>query len=64
MLLAHHWMGKIVASACVLDTGQAFWSLSMCEKTDDGRLFFAANPLGRYSIEDRPPVCSAMRTAA
>jgi len=34
---------------------KAFWSLSMYEKTADGRLFFAANPLNRYSIGDRTP---------
>lgn len=32
---------------------KAFWSLSMYEKDADGRLFFTANPLGRYSIGDR-----------
>jgi len=32
---------------------KAFWSLSMYEKESDGRLFFAANPLGRYTIGDR-----------
>ena len=34
---------------------RAFWSLSMYEKTPDGRLFFAANPLARYAIGDRTP---------
>lgn len=34
---------------------RAFWSLSMYEKTANGQLFFAANPLGRYSIGDRTP---------
>lgn len=34
---------------------RGFWSLSMYEKDADGRLFFAANPLGRYSIGDRTP---------
>lgn len=32
---------------------KAFWSLSMYEKDADGRLFFAANPISRYSIGDR-----------
>lgn len=32
---------------------KGFWSLSMYEKDADGRLFFAANPIGRYSIGDR-----------
>ncbi|MBP9904558.1 MAG: DUF1254 domain-containing protein [Rhodoferax sp.] len=32
---------------------KAFWSLSMYEKESDGRLFFAANPLNRYTIGDR-----------
>jgi hypothetical protein len=34
---------------------KAFWSLSMYEKDADGRLFFNANPLGRYAIGDRTP---------
>lgn len=34
---------------------QGFWSLSMYEKADDGRLFFTNNPIGRYSIGDRTP---------
>ena len=34
---------------------KAFWSLSMYEKDADGRLFFTANPLNRYSIGDRTP---------
>lgn len=29
-----------------------FWSLSIYEIAADGRLFFAANPIGRYSIGD------------
>jgi hypothetical protein len=32
---------------------RGFWSVSMYEKDAEGRLFFAANPLGRYSIGDR-----------
>jgi hypothetical protein len=31
----------------------AFWSLSMYERTPDGQLFFAANPLNRFAIGDR-----------
>jgi hypothetical protein len=34
---------------------RGFWSVSMYEKDAEGRLFFAANPLGRYSIGDRTP---------
>jgi len=34
---------------------KAFWSLSMYEKDAEGRLFFTANPIGRYSIGDRTP---------
>jgi hypothetical protein len=34
---------------------QGFWSLSMYEKVADGRLFFAPNAIGRYSIGDRTP---------
>ena len=33
----------------------AFWSLSMYEVMPDGRRFFAANPIKRYSIGDRTP---------
>jgi hypothetical protein len=32
---------------------KGFWSLSMYTKDADGRLFFAENPIGRYSIGDR-----------
>jgi hypothetical protein len=31
----------------------AFWSLTMYQPEDDGRYFFAANPINRYSIGDR-----------
>ena len=31
----------------------AFWSLTMYQPEDDGRFFFAANPINRYSIGDR-----------
>jgi hypothetical protein len=31
----------------------AFWSLAMYQIEADGRLFFHANPLGRYSIGNR-----------
>jgi hypothetical protein len=34
---------------------RGFWSLSMYEKTADGRLYFAANPISRYAIGDRTP---------
>jgi hypothetical protein len=33
----------------------AFWSLSMYERTDDGQLFCTDNPIGRYAIGDRTP---------
>lgn len=32
---------------------QGFWSLTMYEVQPDGRLFLAANPIGRYSVGDR-----------
>lgn len=32
---------------------EAFWSLSMYELMDDGRLFFTANPINRYAIGNR-----------
>lgn len=31
----------------------AFWSLSMYEQTNDGRMFFVGNPIARHSIGDR-----------
>lgn len=34
---------------------KGFWSVSMYTKDADGRLFFADNPIGRYSIGDRTP---------
>jgi len=33
----------------------AFWSLTMYEPEDDGRYFFTANPINRFSIGDRTP---------
>ncbi len=33
----------------------AFWSLSLYEALEDGRLFFAPNLLGRHAIGDRTP---------
>ena len=33
----------------------AFWSLSIYQIMPDGRLFFADNPIRRYSIGDRTP---------
>lgn len=33
----------------------AFWSLSIYEVENDGRLFFSDNPIHRYSIGDRTP---------
>jgi hypothetical protein len=33
----------------------AFWSLSIYQTMPDGRLFFAENPIHRYSIGDRTP---------
>ncbi|MEN9315898.1 MAG: hypothetical protein RIS35_2291 [Pseudomonadota bacterium] len=33
----------------------SFWSLSLYESMPDGRLFFADNPIGRYTIGDRTP---------
>ena len=34
---------------------QAFWSLTLYERTPEGRLFFFDNPLDRYAIGDRSP---------
>lgn len=33
----------------------AFWSLSLYEVDEDGRLYFTNNPIGRYAIGDRTP---------
>lgn len=33
----------------------AFWSLTMYQPEEDGRYFFTANPINRYSIGDRTP---------
>lgn len=33
----------------------AFWSLSVYERMDDGRLFFTDNPIQRYAVGDRTP---------
>lgn len=38
-----------------LPPASAFWSLSAYEIMPDKRLFFAANPIGRYSIGDKTP---------
>ena len=32
---------------------EAFWSLTIYQPEDDGRYFFTANPINRYSIGDR-----------
>jgi hypothetical protein len=34
---------------------KAFWSLSAYEVVDSGALFFADNPINRYSVGDRTP---------
>jgi len=36
-----------------LPPAKAFWSLAMYEVTSEGRAFFTANPLNRFSIGDR-----------
>ena len=33
----------------------AFWSLSMYERTDDGGFYFVGNPIDRYALGDRTP---------
>ena len=38
-----------------LPPANGFWSLSAYEIMPDKRLFFAANPIGRYSIGDKTP---------
>lgn len=34
---------------------QGFWSVSMYRLLPDGRLFYAANPIGRHAVGDRTP---------
>ena len=34
---------------------RGFWSLTMYEQVPDGRLFFVANPAGRYAVGNRTP---------
>ena len=42
-------------AANALPPVDAFWSLSMYERTADGGFYFVANPLRRYAIGDRTP---------
>ncbi|MFB9262785.1 DUF1254 domain-containing protein [Bradyrhizobium erythrophlei] len=44
---------KLTFSADQLPPVDAFWSLSMYRITADGQLFFAENPIDRYTIGDR-----------
>jgi len=44
---------KLTFSADQLPPVDAFWSLSMYRITADGQLFFAENPINRYTIGDR-----------
>ncbi|MGL6043266.1 MAG: DUF1254 domain-containing protein, partial [Sandaracinobacteroides sp.] len=63
---AVYWMAVLDADGAGLDGGQryrltipadvpadAFWSLSLYERLPDGRLFFVANPLQRFTIGNR-----------
>jgi hypothetical protein len=44
---------RIHFDAAKLPPVDAFWSLTMYERTADGQSFFTRNPLNRYSIGDR-----------
>jgi len=44
---------KLTFAADQLPPVDAFWSLSMYRITADGQLFFAENPINRYTIGDR-----------
>ena len=44
---------RLTFSADQLPPVDAFWSLSMYRITADGQLFFAENPINRYTIGDR-----------
>jgi hypothetical protein len=46
---------RIHFNAGQLPPVNAFWSLTMYERTPDGQSFFTDNPLKRYSIGDRTP---------
>ncbi len=48
---AQSW--KLTFPAGQLPPVEAFWSLSMYRLTSDGQLFFADNPIDRYTIGDR-----------
>jgi hypothetical protein len=47
---AHRYRLKLPPGGVPVD---AFWSLSMYQVADDGRLYFTSNPLHRYAIGDR-----------
>ena len=46
---------RLVFKEGELPPADAFWSLSLYERTPEGRLFFYDNPLDRFSIGDRTP---------
>lgn len=48
-------MWRIHFDAGKLPPVNAFWSLTMYERTADGQSFFTQNPLNRFSIGDRTP---------
>ncbi len=47
---AHRYVWRVPPGGVPVD---AFWSLTMYQPEDDGRYFFTANPINRYSIGDR-----------
>lgn len=47
---AHKYVWRVPPGGVPVD---AFWSLTMYQPEDDGRYFFTANPINRYSIGDR-----------
>jgi hypothetical protein len=52
-------MWRIHFAAGKLPPVNAFWSLTMYARTDDGQSFFVQNPLNRYAIGDRTPGLAA-----
>ena len=55
---------RLVFKAGELPPADAFWSLSLYERTPEGWLFLYDNPLDRFSIGERTPGLSPSAMAA